>query len=423
LTFLEVGGGSTNLHRIYVKFVVNDLPPGATAVVATLQLHANTTAAHTIDVHCGASNAWSASTLTWMNQPGYHPAIVSSLAATTAGTWATFDVSACVHGNGTYSVVLDQSSGTNESFDSSRATSNRPRISTSYQVDDNLVVVTDCCKGTHSVFLLDPHGTWSEGGALWSWSAEDSPQIDPAHRSWFDNPTEAKLRDDGRTLLVASGAGNGTGGVAVIRTIDKAVLFYALGGSRTHSLERLPDGNLVSVSSTDNLIRIISTDTAVSHWPDHVVHTDYVGSLPHGVVWDAKTHRLWINGNHGLDAYIYNGDRQNPKLTKDTHFDLPNSEAGGHDLFPVAGQRKLFVTDNSVSNHIYTFDLDLHTYKLYDPDHPHFKGVGLNSAGKLVGNTESQDVYFAVPGGTWTDKPLGAGVYKSRWWRVTEIAP
>lgn len=291
--------------------------------------------------------------------------------------------------------------------------------------DGRLVVV--CDHNVHGIRVLDPNGEWSLSAAKWSWHASDSPQIKLEHRNWFARPNEAKLRDGGQTLLVAGGATpttGGVGGVAIVRVSDKRVMFYYNGGSRTHSVERLPDGNLVSVSTTDNRIRVMSTDPTVSNWPDQVAHTDYVGDLPHGAVWDPIGRRLWISGNIGLSAYTYNGDRKNPKLTRDTGIPLQKyPEAfGGHDLYPVLGQRKLFVTNNG---HIWVFDLASRTFTLNVPDHSILKGFGANSAGKVVGNSYGGPILFATQGSTaWTSRPLAnSNVYKSRWWMVTEIEP
>jgi len=288
-----------------------------------------------------------------------------------------------------------------------------------------LVVV--CDHNVHGIRVLDPNGTWSLSAALWSWKASDSPQIRLEHRDWFARPNEAKLRDNGQTLLVAGGATpstGGVGGVAIVRVSDKRVMFYYNGGNRTHSLERLPDGNLVSVSTTDNKIRVMSTDPTVSNWPDQVVHTDYVGDLPHGAVWDPVGQRLWISGNIGLAAYTYNFNRQNPKLTRDTAIPLQRfPEAfGGHDLYPVLGQRKLFATNNG---HVWVFDLATRTFAVNVPDHPILKGFGLNPAGHVVGNSYGGPILFGTQGSAaWTSRPLeGSNVYKSRWWMVTELAP
>lgn len=292
--------------------------------------------------------------------------------------------------------------------------------------DGRYVVVTSL--DAHKIFVLDPKGTWNTSAALWTWSASDSPQIAQADKAWFQRPTEAKLIDNSQNLLVTSGGSNGgSGGVAIVRLRDKAVLFYSQAGLRTHTAEELPDGNLVTVSTTDDLVRVMSTDPAVSHFPANVVHSDLGTAdginLVHGAVWDPVSQRLWTVGNGGIIAYSYNFNRDNPKLTRDTS--IPEvkliDSAGGHDMYPVLGQRKLFVTDN---NHANTFDLTTHTLTLYVPDaKTGLKSMSLNPSGQLVTNTLTPNVFFGTPGNsTLTARPLNVSqVYKARWWIETTL--
>lgn len=285
-------------------------------------------------------------------------------------------------------------------------------------MDGRYVTVVD--QTAHKILVLDPSGNWSVGGALWSWSSQDSPEIAASDKGWFSSPTDARLVNGGQNLLVTAGQ-NGCG-VALVRVSDKKVLFYASGGNHTHSAEMLPDGNIVDVSTTDNRIRVMSTDPAVSHFPGNVVESDLLStdgvSLPHGVVWDNATQRLWTVDNNGIDAYIYNFNRDNPKLTKDpkiARIPLIGS-AGGHDLYPVYGQHKLFMTDTAHTN---ILDLDTLKLSIYTPDPaPGMKAMSLNPFGQVIMNTYTPNVFFGTPGNpTTTKRPLGTEkIYKVRWW-------
>ena len=79
--YLVIGTASPNLHHIYLKLAVSGIPAGATHITATLQLTPQTSAANVLDAHCGTSNAWSESTITWNNQLGFSAPIVSTLSS------------------------------------------------------------------------------------------------------------------------------------------------------------------------------------------------------------------------------------------------------------------------------------------------------------------------------------------------------
>ena len=61
------------------------------------------------------------------------------------------------------------------------------------------------------------------------------------------------------------------GGIALVRFEDKKVVFYAYARrANTHSVEILPDGNLVSASSSGAYLRLFCTDPEVSTYPGNV---------------------------------------------------------------------------------------------------------------------------------------------------------
>lgn len=111
LTQLVIGTASANLHHVYLKLAIAGIPGGASQITAKLRLTPRSSASNTIEAHCGTSNAWSEAGLTWNNQPGFAAPVVATVSTEIADTAAELDVSACVTGNGTFTVVLDQPVG------------------------------------------------------------------------------------------------------------------------------------------------------------------------------------------------------------------------------------------------------------------------------------------------------------------------
>jgi hypothetical protein len=128
--YLVLGTAAANQHHAYLKLAVSGIPAGATQLRATLALTPQTSAANAIHAHCGPST-WSGATLTWANQPGFAAPIVATAATQTAGAPIQLDVTACVTGNGTFTVVLDQPTGGVLKLNSSRSTT-PPTIAVSF---------------------------------------------------------------------------------------------------------------------------------------------------------------------------------------------------------------------------------------------------------------------------------------------------
>ncbi|HEY0190879.1 MAG TPA: DNRLRE domain-containing protein [Kofleriaceae bacterium] len=151
--YLVIGTAASNLHHIYLKLAVSGIPSGSTGISARLQVTPQTSATTPIAAHCGSSNAWTAAALTWNNQPGFAAATVASVAAETANTPAAFDVSACVTGNGTFTVVLDAPTGAVVKLDSARAPSGAPTIAVSYTPPAS-------CTGADALLVPCPGKRW-----------------------------------------------------------------------------------------------------------------------------------------------------------------------------------------------------------------------------------------------------------------------
>ena len=179
-----------------------------------------------------------------------------------------------------------------------------------------------------------------DGTILWEWRVATS-SIPSAKQIWFHNPSEVKPVYNGKYLLVTASGG----AVALIRIADKKVMFYAYAGENPHSAELLPDGNIVTASSTDQQVSIFRTDTIAG--TGSAIET-YSVSAAHNVVWDRLKNLLYTTANNCLVSYEYNFDKENPALVnrKELYRLSGTGTEGSHDLFPIYGEYALYWTTN-----------------------------------------------------------------------------
>jgi len=141
------------------------------------------------------------------------------------------------------------------------------------------------------------------------------------------------------------------GGIALIRISDKKTVYYAnaVGASNPHSIELLPDGNIVSASSTGNYLALYKVDTL--HVPGAIYKKITVADA-HNIVWDNKNQVLWTATGNQLKAFKYNQSCSDPDLTENETITIPGS--GSHDLFPVYNENALWLSN---TNNVYKFDV------------------------------------------------------------------
>ena len=151
-------------------------------------------------------------------------------------------------------------------------------------------------------------------------------------------------------LMTASG-----GAVALIRISDFKTLYYAYAGKNTHSADLLPDGNIVTASSTDGVLRTFYTDTIAG--TGTFAH-EYKLPAAHNVYWDAKRSKLFTLTDH-MTTFDYNGNRKDPALVnrREKKIDTQGRKVeSGHDLYPVHGEEdKLWMTTNE---HVWKYDIN-----------------------------------------------------------------
>jgi hypothetical protein len=243
---------------------------------------------------------------------------------------------------------------------------------------------------------------------LWEWKAGES-NVRPEHVKWFNTPSDAKVVYNNQFVLMnASG-----GGVALIRIADKKTVFYAYAGGNTHSAELLPDGNIVTASSTGNYLMLFRTDTL--QFPEQVYTKKIYITFGHNVVWDRKQQKLWSAGRDSMVVYRYNHNCRQPDLTVEQSFPIPGRDA--HDLFPVYGSKsKLWMT---VGENVYQFDVNTLKFEQAAVLQQDIKSVSSGPDGYPTIVIKPKEQW-------WTDEILdasgklvagGAGwkIYKARW--------
>jgi hypothetical protein len=241
---------------------------------------------------------------------------------------------------------------------------------------------------------------------VWEWIPANV--LPAAEAKWFTNPSDAKAVYNNQYLLVTASGG----GVALVRIADKKTVFYAYAGGNTHSAEILPDGNIVSASSTDNYLTLFKVDTAIAA---NAVYSKRVYiAFGHNAVWDKKRNILWSADMYSLKTFEYNFDCNKPDLRFIDSVKVNGSE--GHDLFPVYGEDSLFLTNKSG-----VFVVSAADKKMIVANTPQ-KGVKSIASGPA-----NYPIIIMVPQEKWwTDeikdvngkvlfKQTGLKMYKARW--------
>lgn len=265
------------------------------------------------------------------------------------------------------------------------------------------IIITD-----QSAPAIDIVDIAQRGKTVWRWQPSES-NIASDKVKWFTNPDDAKPVYDNRYLLInASG-----GGVALVRIADKKAVFYAHVGVNPHSSELLPDGNIVTASSTDNRLVVFHVDTLDA--PDQGYRKVIPMPFAHNVVWDKKRGVLWSAGEGKLYKLAYNGDCAHPDLKFLDSTALPATES--HDLFPVYGKDSLFLTNPDNAYYLAMATMKLSPVKSY-----HNKNIKSLSSGP-----DGWPTIVMVPKESWWSDEVtdmdgatlfmqaGLKIYKARW--------
>ena len=244
---------------------------------------------------------------------------------------------------------------------------------------------------------------------VWEWRPSVRPDIKPEHAKWFEAMSDAKSLDNGKYLLACASGG----GVALIRVADKKTMFYAYAGGNTHSVEQLPDGNIVSASSTGNFMSIFVTPGKDN--PEQTIRKDFYLRDGHNLVWDKKKKQLYTVSWDQLKTYNYNANKNNPAFILVDSVAMPDS--GAHDLYRAYNTNTLWL-----STHSALFEVDIQSKRTEKVNTRYGKNIKSVSSGP-----EGYPTIIIQPKEKWwTDEVLdlagnsifkqqGLRIYKARW--------
>lgn len=157
-------------------------------------------------------------------------------------------------------------------------------------------------------------------------------------------PTDAKRYDLGNQIkiLVAS-----HGAVYEVPFSGTDPVIWALTYPSCHSVEKMPDGNLVSANSNDGQLTIHFG--ALHDNSDRIKlnkKVDFPFETAHGVVYDKNRNLLWALGKV-LGKFRYERGKK-PQLVQLDTYPLPHCHTDGHDLFPLANGNLLITTHEGI---------------------------------------------------------------------------
>lgn len=243
----------------------------------------------------------------------------------------------------------------------------------------------------------------------WEWLPANQPDIQPAHAKWFDNMSDAKPLNNGKYILACASGG----GVALIRVADKKTLFYAYAGGNTHSVELLPDGNIISASSTGNFMRVFVYNT--QEYPDNIAYKDFYLFDGHNIVWNNTAKQLYTVSGNQFKTYRYNFNTADPELTVIDSLTMPDKDA--HDLYWSFDHRFLWSSTGSS-----IFKIHMPGKKIEKPE-----AQVINNIKSISSGPDGYPTIIIQPKESWwTDEVLdingktifkqkGLRIYKARW--------
>ncbi len=248
----------------------------------------------------------------------------------------------------------------------------------------------------------------------WQWAAKDDPNAKKDARR-FSNPSECKMREDGKTIIMAASGGCAAG----IDVKTGHCKWYVRADGNPHSVDLLPDGRVAVASSQDDTLKIFDVKDHPFTPSNQVVKTvlELVGG--HGVSWDAKRNSLFALGYHTLYELDYDAATMSVRVRRQWDYEKTCGDVYGHDLVPDGKGGYFF------SNHTAVWHIDPDTGKIAKAcDVAHVKAFAPSADGDLVTTPNESwwtDTLLVFPSGSSDLKKArkiilpGARFYKARY--------
>lgn len=201
---------------------------------------------------------------------------------------------------------------------------------------------------------------------LWEFVPIYNPSVPAEKLRLFTAFSEAKpVLGGSHILATASG-----GAVCLINIAENVVEFCESAGGNAHSAEILPDGNIVSASSSGNCLTLFDRKRGkVSCFS----LTD-----AHGTVWDRKRECLYASGLYGISRWEYDGTAL---VCRETYEPYPGKIFKGHDLYPVYGDPDGFYLSGIAFARFYAED---GSFQLIDTQVHNIKSISRHTDGRIL---------------------------------------
>jgi len=261
--------------------------------------------------------------------------------------------------------------------------------------------------------LMDPAvADWNTGAAQkWTWSPTTANGFSGLTGAW-GLPSDVKLRMKGGAYVALVTDSRGLAGLISYPAGQKLWATNVGSANNPHSIELLPDGNVVVAASTGGFVRIYTASQGTSSYVTY--------PLPdaHGVQWDPARQLLWVLGGSKLAGLKITGTPAKPVISDGPVITLPTG--GGHDLTPVLENHdllwvstgsKVYQVSKSAAAVVATFDqAGIKSVSSM----PNAQQVRTSPKAGCRTTWCTDTVNFAVPAATRTLS--GAEIYKARVW-------
>lgn len=228
-------------------------------------------------------------------------------------------------------------------------TSGRKLIATDVTQHSIVVFDLDACKGDYTK-LTDPFAA-----VVWEWDSDDDPNCTVYKPGYGLDSAKLRYSDYYKKYVMVACSSNGW--VGIIDYENASLIWEYQLPSGPHSVELLPNGDLVVAVSTNS-------GDGLYYFPLSADVTDPVHSIPspgaHGVCWDPQKECLWVLEN--LNVYkvtIQNMGKKSGKLIREKGSDVPVPKGGGHAFTPVYGSPGKYYLGAGIK--MFLFDSDAGT--------------------------------------------------------------